>query len=347
VTRKPTAEATLRRFESILARFPRVRVGVVGDFLADVYVYGVPTRLSREAPVVILRWEGDRVGPGGAANSAANLLALGARVACVGALGADGPGRTLAGRFRGQGADVSGLLLRRGERTITKTRVLAGDVHRSKQQVIRLDREPAGPPPASVERRTLAAVRRLGPSLDAWLVSDYGYGTVTPAVAAALREGRGGRERIVVVDSRRRLREFGAATALTPNEEEAAEAAGMEIRDAEDAREAGRRLLEATACSVVLVTRGNQGLALFERGRAPLLVPASGGDGDITDNNGAGDTVAATFTLALAAGATPAEAAALANHAGGVVVMKPGAATLDRGELVAQARRDAAGGGRR
>lgn len=173
------------RYESILRGFPGVRIGVVGDFLADRYIFGAPSRLSREAPVVILRWEGEHLGPGGAANAAANLVALGAKVSCVGFLGADGSGRELRRRFSSEGADASGLFLLRGARTIVKTRVLAGDRHRSKQQVIRVDREPDGPPPASAERLVLAAVRRLAPEVDAWLVSDYGYGTVTPRRARA------------------------------------------------------------------------------------------------------------------------------------------------------------------
>jgi rfaE bifunctional protein kinase chain/domain len=331
------------RYDALLRRFPRARIGVVGDFLADRYIYGAPARLSREAPVVILRWEGEMLGPGGAANSAANLLALGARVACVGVMGSDGSGRELRDRFASGGADVSGLLLHRSCRTILKTRVLAGDRHRSKQQVIRVDREPDGPPPAAAERAILAAVRRLAPRTDGWLVSDYGYGTVTPRVYAALREGKGGARRVVVVDSRHRSPEFRGATALTPNEDEAAEATGLPVGSRGEVEKAGRELLRRTGAAHVVVTRGNQGLAVFGREGPGAFVPVSGGDGEITDNNGAGDTVAATLALALAAGATALEGARLANHAGGVVVMKPGAATLSREELRAQYRRSVRG----
>jgi rfaE bifunctional protein kinase chain/domain len=323
-------------------------VGVIGDFLADRYVLGAPSRLSREAPVLILKWEEEILGPGGAANSAANLLALGASVSCVGVMGEDESGRELRRRFEGEGADVSGLALSRGWATILKTRILAGDPHRSKQQVIRVDREPEGPPPEGTGRALLAAVRRLNSRVDAWLVSDYGYGTVTQRLFRELRDGPGGSRRVVVVDSRHRSREFHGATALTPNEEEAAEASGLPIRSAGEAAVAGDALLRATEARNVLVTRGNQGLALFSAGEKPVFVPASGGDGEITDANGAGDTVAATLTLVLAAGGTPVDAARLANHAGGVVVMKPGAATLTRAELLGHARQQAAAGrGRR
>jgi rfaE bifunctional protein kinase chain/domain len=340
----PHPPESASRHEAALRRFRGARVGVVGDFLADRYIFGAPARLSREAPVVVLRWEGEHLGPGGAANSAANLLALGARVACVGVLGDDGSGREIRARFAAEGADVAGLRLHRGWRTILKTRVLAGDRHRSKQQVIRVDREPDGPPPPAAERAVLAAVRRLAPRVDAWLVSDYGYGTATRRVFEALRAGPGGAGRVVVVDSRRRSLEFAGATALTPNEDEAAEATGLPVGTARQVAAAGEALLRRSGAALVLVTRGNQGLALFARGAPAAFVPVSGGNEEITDNNGAGDTVAATFTLALAAGAAPLDAARLANHAGGVVVMKPGAATLSPAELRAQFRRF---GGRR
>jgi rfaE bifunctional protein kinase chain/domain len=330
------------RFDALLRRFSRMRIGVVGDFLADRYVQTRPSRLSREAPVVVLRYEGEVLGPGGAANSAANLLALGARVALVGVLGDDDPGRELRRRFGREGADGGALLLDGGWRTPLKTRILAGDRHRSKQQVLRVDREPEGTPPPAALRRLEAAVRRLAPRVDGWLVSDYGYGTVTPRMAEALRAGPGGADRVVVVDSRRRGAEFRGATALTPNEEEASGATGLPVGTRAEVRAAGEALLGRTGARLVVVTRGNQGLALFEAGGAPAFIPASGGHEEVTDANGAGDTVAATLTLALAAGARPLDAALLANHAGGVVVMKPGAATLTREELRRQAR---AGGG--
>ena len=329
------APESAARCERILRRFPKARIGVLGDFLADRYVLGAPSRLSREAPVVILRWEREILGPGGAANSAANLLALGAKVACVGVMGDDEAGRELRARFAAGGADVGGLSLDRSWATILKTRILAGDRHRSKQQVIRVDREPDGPPPAAAGRAMRAAVRRLVGRVDAWLVSDYAYGTVTQELYAELRAP------VVVVDSRHRGAEFRGATALTPNEEEAAEASGLPVRTATEAAAAGNALRSSTGAASVLVTRGNQGLVLCTAGEEPAFVPASGsGDEDeVTDANGAGDTVAATLTLSLASGASPLDAARLANHAGGVVVLKPGAATLTPAELRAQVRR--------
>ena len=340
----PRPPESASRYASIVRRFAKMRIGVVGDFLADRYVQTSPARLSREAPVVILRYEGETLGPGGAANSAANLLALGARVALVGVLGGDGPGQELRGRFVRAGADAGALLLDARWRTPLKTRILAGDRHRNKQQVLRVDREPDGSPPPSALRRLEAAARRLAPRVDGWLVSDYGYGTVTPRLYEALRADRGGAGRVVVVDSRRRGTEFAGATALTPNEEEAAAFSGMPLATTADVAAAGAAILARTGAANVVVTRGNQGLALFSAGERPAFVAASGGTREVTDANGAGDTVAATLALALAAGARPIDAARLANHAGGVVVMKPGAATLTPTELLRQAR---AFGGRR
>ena len=343
----PVPPESAARYETLLRRFPRVRMGVVGDFLADRYIFGAPSRLSREAPVVILRWEGEHIGPGGAANAAANLAALGARVSCAGVLGQDVSGRALRARFAADGMDVEHLSLSRAARTVEKTRILAGDRHRSKQQVIRVDREPSGPPSPAAERAVLAAVRRLNGKLDGWLVSDYGYGGVTPRVFEALREGPGGAKRIVVVDSRRRGAEFSGATALTPNEDEAAEAAGLPVGSRAEVEACGAELLRRSGAAHVLITRGNQGLALFTRGERPVFVPVSGGNEEITDNNGAGDTVAATLAVALAAGACGIDAARLANHAGGVVVMKPGAATLTPAELRRQYRAHGAPAGKR
>ncbi|MHC4923604.1 MAG: bifunctional heptose 7-phosphate kinase/heptose 1-phosphate adenyltransferase [Planctomycetota bacterium] len=329
-------EITTSRLDEIVAKFPKLRVGVVGDFIADVYIYGTPSRLSREAPVIVLQWDGEQTGPGGAANSAANLRALGSRVSCVGVVGQDMSGHRLREGFLAESVDVSGLLMGPGVRTITKTRILAGDLHRSKQQVIRVDREPDGSLSDDSMAHTLDAVRRLSPEIDAWLVSDYGYGTVNEEIYDALREDEGGAERVVVVDSRRRILQFQGATAVTPNEEEASTAAALPVGTEDEARAAGARVRKLTSAKHVLLTRGNEGLAVFSEGDDHLVPASKDGPEEITDNNGAGDTVAATFTLALAAGASPLEAACLANHAGGIVVMKPGAATLTVDELSAR-----------
>lgn len=310
----------------LVSRFEGLKVGVAGDMMSDHHLHGRPTRLSREAPVVVLRHEREFHLPGGAANCAANLLSLGARVSVFGAVGKDPAGEELRVLFRRRGADVRGLISDAAYATITKTRILAGDAHRTKQQVIRIDREPPQMPAALARRIARAAAS----SQDAWLVPDYGYGAVSDALLTALRRRRG-----VVGTSRYALSRMTGLTAVTANEAEALEASGEA-----DAWAAGRALLRRLKPSkALLVTRGNLGMLVFEPGRPPFEIPASGSS-EAVDVTGAGDTVCAVLTLALAAGAEPRQAALLANAAAGESVMRPGAATLSPEELLAAAERE-------
>jgi rfaE bifunctional protein kinase chain/domain len=322
------------RLESIIAGFSDVTVGVVGDMAADVYVYGAASRLSREAPVLVVRHESEEVIPGCSANTVQNVVALGAAVRPFGLLGRDAEGLAIQERLAGERVHLDGLLESLAWRTITKTRILVGAIHRSKQQVLRLDREPPDRPPESAIEEIVVRIGRAADDVDVWIVSDYDYGLVTPAVFEAMRATG----RPVVVDSRSRLLEFRGAAVITPNEDEAGAAVPLRIRTRTDCRVAGRHLLERTEAQAVLVTRGNQGMALFtpEEPQGDFI-PITGSD-EITDNTGAGDTVAASLALSLAAGATPGEAMRLANHAAGVVVMKAGAATLDPQELIESLR---------
>jgi rfaE bifunctional protein kinase chain/domain len=316
--------------QDLVRRFAGLRVGVVGDMMVDHLLHGRPTRLSREAPVVVIQYERDFYLPGGAANCAANLLSLGARVFLFGALGADAPGRQLSGMFRSRGADLKGLVPDRRYATITKTRILAGDSHRTKQQIVRIDREPP-PLPAELGCRIARAVASA-PRMDAWLVPDYGYGTAGAAVLARMRAfARAGR--VVVGTSRYATGTLTGLTAVTANETEALEAAGVP-----DAAQAGRLLQRRLKPHrALLLTRGNLGMLCFDGPGAPERIPASGSQ-EAVDVTGAGDTVCAVFTLALAAGANAREAARLANTAAGEVVMRPGAATLTPAELVLAGR---------
>ena len=314
----------------LVSRFEGLKVGVAGDMMADHHVHGRPTRLSREAPVVVLQHEREFHLPGGAANCAANLLSLGARVSLFGAVGKDAAGDELRAIFRKRGADVRGLLADPGYRTITKMRILAGDSHRTKQQVIRIDREPPGMDEALQRRLAKAASGRVA---DAWLAPDYGYGAVGEGTLSALR--RRARSSVVVGTSRYALGRMTGLSAVTANEAEALEATGKK-----DAWVAGKALLQKLKPSkALLVTRGNLGMLLFEPGKPVVEIPASGSS-EAVDVTGAGDTVCAVLTLALAAGASPMQAALLANAAAGEVVMRPGAAVLSSEELLSAAERD-------
>jgi rfaE bifunctional protein kinase chain/domain len=327
----------VKRLESLVKRFPRVRLTVAGDLVADEFIYGQIDRVSREAPVLILKYSSTEIVPGGAGNAANNASALGAKVRMLGVVGRDSAGDRLVSVLSKR-ADVSGVVRVPGMVTPIKTRILAGGVHSAKQQVVRIDRAGDGVAQAAV-RTVEASLARALRSTDAVILSDYGAGLITPASwRRALGAAKIRRPPIVLVDSRYNLTAFADVTACTPNESEAEAQLGVRIGDQPEALEqAGRTLLNRLNCRAVLVTRGSRGMALFEPGRTTDHIPIVGSD-QIADVTGAGDTVIATFALALASGGTFADAARLANYAGGIVVMKRGTATVTRDELIASLR---------
>jgi rfaE bifunctional protein kinase chain/domain len=316
----------------VVGRFPNTCVLVVGDLIADEYLYGKPARISREAPVLILRFTGREVKLGGAANAAHNVHALGAAALAVGVLGQDPAGEELALLFRQAGIHTEGLVTVPARLTPVKTRIMAGGDQSTRHQLVRLDREPDHDLPTDVERALIATIKNLGPRADAFLVSDYGYGTVTPRIFETVLAIGHTRRVPVAVDSRYDLPRFKGATAATPNEPEVEALVGGELGDEPSIEKAGRVVLERLDARYVLVTRGSRGMALFEREGPVTFMPIHGSD-EIADVTGAGDTVISAFTVALAAGAPPGEAAWLANVAGGVVVMKRGTATVTPREL--------------
>jgi rfaE bifunctional protein kinase chain/domain len=323
------------RLASVIDRFPRVRIAVFGDLIVDEFIYGEIARVSREAPVLILNYDSTEIVPGGAGNAANNVAALGGRCAVVGVAGRDATGDRLLDALKPR-VDTSNIVRPRGYRTPTKTRILAGGVHSAKQQVVRIDRA-ARQESTAIDRDALAGrLLKAAARCDALLVSDYGSGIVLPAAVkraqGALRQKTRQRPPLLV-DSRYALLSFRGMTACTPNESEVEQL--FDIRIGENTRvleRAGRELLKRTRAAAVLITRGSRGMALFEPDRPTAHIPIVGSD-QIADVTGAGDTVIATLTLALAAGATFIEAAHLANHAGGIVVMKRGTATVSGDEL--------------
>jgi D-glycero-beta-D-manno-heptose-7-phosphate kinase len=312
------------------------RILVVGDLIADEFIYGEVARVSREAPVLILKYDATELVAGGAGNAANNVSALGGRARLVGLVGSDLEGKRLVASFQAR-VDRTHVIRTSGYRTPVKTRILAGGVHAARQQVVRIDRDSDWP---LDERVSAALVRKIGPLLadcDAVLLSDYGSGLITPSLAEAIHRGVGRRPRRmpipVLIDSRYRLVDFHGLTACTPNESEVETVLGIHIdEDVEALERAGRTLLRRTGMQAVLITRGSRGMALFEPKRATVQIPIFGSD-EVTDVTGAGDTVIATFALALSAGASFYEAARLANYAGGLVVMKRGTATVSAHEL--------------
>jgi rfaE bifunctional protein kinase chain/domain len=314
----------------VINRFKDRRVVVFGDLVADVFVYGEISRISREAPVLILNHRETQIVPGGGANAIHNLAALGAHPVPVGIVGDDPEGQRLIQFFTDLGIDISGIVVARSYQTPSKTRILAGAVHSQRQQIVRLD---AGAPLVDEKARDAAEVKFKAAMKhsQALLVSDYGYGLITPQVIARIWKN----SIPATIDSRFSLLNFSGMTAATPNEPEVEAALGVSIGD--DARKlewAGRTLLRKLKHDALLITRGKDGMALFERRKKTAHIGIHGSD-EIADVTGAGDTVIATFTLALAAGASYEEAARLANYAGGIVVMKYGTRPVNYEELVA------------
>ena len=318
------------RLLALVDRFAGQRVAVAGDFVLDRFVHGVPKRISREAPVLILKYVKEENVLGGGANTVANIASLGGVARPAGAIG--GPeGWTLASLFEAAGVETDLLLAVEGFSTPTKTRILGGGRHSIRQQVVRIDREESLSEDAATRDALAARVRRAAAEAAVVVLSDYGYGSSRPEWIAEIRAGAPGAR--VLVDSRFRLEEYAGADAATPNEEELERAGGVAFGEGEKAFEtAGRSLRERMAIPSLLVTRGSRGMALFRGGMPTLSIPVSGGS-QVADVTGAGDTVIATFALALAAGASDEEAALLSNFAGGIVVMKMGTATATPDEL--------------
>ncbi len=322
------------RLRKLVESFPKVTVTVLADLVADEFVFGEISRVSREAPVLILKHHDRKVVPGGGANAIYNLADLGVNVLPVGIVGLDEPGKLLLRAFRHKQIPVSGVLKDKSYSTVTKTRILAGFAHTAGQQVVRLDREPAEGPNSHLRRELVLAAREYGRASDALLVSDYGYGAATPALLNGIREKRGLEKVPVMLDSRHRMLEFTGITAATPNESEVEEALGIRIgEDWERLVAAGDQIAGEMNLESLLITRGKDGMVAFPRRHKAVDIPIYGSD-EVADVTGAGDTVIATFTAALAAGATAEEAAHLANYAGGIVVMKRGTATVSQQELL-------------
>ena len=344
-TQTASASVDLTRLLDIVSAFPRQTICVVGDLVLDEFVSGEISRVSREAPVLILRHRRTELYPGGGANAANNIADLGARVIPVGAVGDDEGGRRLLDLFARKGINTSGILRLRDRATTTKTRYLAGWTHTTEQQVLRVDRETAGDRPEKAERAIERRARQFASRADAVLVSDYGFGGAPPSLVRKLNA------KLLTLDSRYRLLEFRDAsiTAATPNEPELESAYHTPIgTNVSKLEELGERTLRDLSLEALVVTRGKDGLSLFERNwersrstsNAPRHIPIYGSDAPV-NVTGAGDTVIAAFTLALAAGASYLEASHLANYAGGIVVMKRRTATVTRAELEAVLRREA------
>jgi len=324
------------RWKKIVQSFCDISITVLADLVADEFVFGEIARVSREAPVLILKHRERTIVPGGGGNAVMNLASLGVNVLPVGVVGDDEAGSLLLEQLHEKKVSTSGIERLKVHTTPTKTRILAGMSHTSRQQVVRVDREPE--PLGDLHPILLNlvnAAREYATASDAFLISDYGYGAATPRLLNFIKSNHCLANQPVTLDSRYRMLEYEGVTAATPNEPEVEEALGIKIgHDDNKLFAAGEQLMKQMELESLVITRGRDGMVAFEKDASPLAVPIFGPD-QVVDVTGAGDTVIATFTAALAAGADTVDATRLANFAGGVVVMKRGTATVSAKELLA------------
>ncbi|RME50156.1 MAG: D-glycero-beta-D-manno-heptose-7-phosphate kinase [Deltaproteobacteria bacterium] len=322
---------SMKRARTLVEGFSRSSVLVVGDVIVDQYIWGRVHRISPEAPVPVVEILRENFSLGGAANVAKNIRALGGRVAICGVAGRDGMGRYLIDEFEHLGVIHDGLQAEEERPTSLKTRIIAQN-----QQIVRLDRETREPVERSVAERILAVVRRELPSTDVIVLSDYRKGLITPFLVEGILDCTGSRP--VLVDPKvENAPIYRGVTLITPNKLEAERIAGIEIGSSADLTRAGTRILDRLACGAVLVTRGEEGMSLFEKNDHATHIPTMARE--VYDVTGAGDTVIATLAVAVAAGATLLEGAILSNLAGGVVVGKVGTATVSPQEILDNLKR--------
>jgi len=320
------------RLKEIVQSFAGLRVLVVGDLVLDEYLFGNTTRISREAPVPIVDLEDGELRPGGAANTAANLAAMGAKTCVVGITGDDRHGEALLDLLKSHNIDVRNVFKWFERPTTVKTRVMAGDIHTTRQQLIRIDRGSREPLKTIRAYDLGRRVAKIASKYDAVALSDYGFGILCQPVIEALAKAAASMP--VIADSRFGLMSLVGLTAVTPNEPETEQALNMRLDRKETVEKAGAALLKRLKTQCVLITRGNKGMALFPTSRKGVFIPIAH-QREAVDVTGAGDTVVAAFTLALASGAQPAEAAFISNHAAGVAVSRSGTVAVTAGEIVA------------
>ena len=310
------------------------RILVLGDMVADIYLQGDISRISREAPVLVLEQTNEKIVAGGAANVVNNIASLGGKVFATGILGLDHGGQGLKEILSANGAVTEGLFCDEKRPTITKTRIIAGGRATVSQQVVRIDRESRKPVQKAFEEYMLQYVQRVLPDVDAVVLSDYGSGTVTKKMTEKILRICKERGIITIVDSRYAVADFKGVDYVKQNDAELAAAVGYALPTEEAICEAGTKLLQQMEARGVLITRGSEGMTLFEADGAIHNIPVSD-KSEVYDVSGAGDTCVAAMILALASGAAPAQAAELSNYASGIAVRKLGTATVSRRELQA------------
>ena len=315
---------------NITTKMADKKVLVIGDIVADVYVDGRISRISREAPVLILEKAGEKVVAGGAANVVANAATLGAEVYAVGVIGDDARAENLRNILKELDVHIEGLVRDKSRPTISKTRIIAGGRATVSQQIVRIDSESKEPLSKKVEAELLAKIDKILPKVDGIIMSDYGSGTITRKLITRFA----GKKKIPnIVDSRYKIGDFEGVGYVKQNDSELGNFVGCSLNDVTDLIGAGTKLLTKLNVDGVLITRGEMGMSLFERNGAAHHIPVSDMS-EVYDVSGAGDTCVAAFLLALTAGAQPVLAAKIANYAAGIAVRKLGTSTVSATELI-------------
>ena len=321
----------MEKLLAILEKFPRAHLLVVGDLMLDRFIWGDVERISPEAPVPVLRVTSESFRLGGAANVIHNIRSLGGRVTACGVVGRDSAGRIVTHDLKRIGASTAGVYSDARYPTIEKSRIIAGPGH---QQIVRLDRENHGAISAPTRRRLRQFVLKQAPRCGGIVISDYGKGVINEELLSAIEELTSNENALCVVDPKKEnYSRYRHPTLITPNKFEASEASGITISDEKSLLGAGKKLVRMWQAKAVLITRGAEGMSLFQARRESKHFPTE--PRDIFDVTGAGDTVIATLAVALASGATTTEAARVANEAAGIVVGKFGPATASTSELLA------------
>ncbi len=320
--------------KNIIQNLSKVSVLVIGDFALDEMIYGESHRISREAPVLILKHSKTKNLLGAASNAANNISGLNnAKVSALGVTGADYHGGTLREALEAANIDIANLITDKSRKTTTKTRISGSSAQSVTQQVVRIDRETREPVCAEIEREIIAKIKELTPHFDGILLSDYGIGAITQNIINEAINTARSHEKPIIVDSQDDLYRFQHATLITPNQPDAEKTLGYEIKDRETLLKAGQELLAKTNSEKILLTRGKDGMVLFEKDGNITEIPAFNRT-EVFDVTGAGDTVAAAVLLAVCAGGAAPEAAIIGNLAASLVVRKFGAATTTQQELL-------------
>ncbi len=317
---------------NITQKFQGRRILVIGDMVADVYLDGRISRISREAPVLVLEEQGEKVVAGGAANVVANIAALGGEVYAVGVLGDDNNAESLRKILHDHDVHLEGLVRDKSRPTVSKTRIIAGGRATVSQQIVRIDRESKEPLSKKMEAELIAKIDKILPNVEGIVLSDYGSGTITDAVKKWLIRYANKNKIPGIVDSRYRIGEFEGIGFVKQNDAELAAFIGHDLPDMTALIDAGTKLLQKVNANGVLITRGELGMSLFERSGAVHHIPVTD-KSEVFDVSGAGDTCVAAFILAVTAGASPAVAARVSNYASGIAVRKLGTSTVNFVEL--------------